>query len=481
MISAMHPYPFFLNTVDSQENSLFPSQLPSEIVFEILRHLGRESPTDLIQSRRVCKKLYLLLDYPDLWRSIFSRSFPSYALSASLGFKEALKMLRIQSNVANRVYRLTDFKCGVPNAPICALLASGKHLITGGLDRGIRVCSLETGKCLAMFGHAPGGEIAAFAVDQERLFSFCLDQDVICMDMNTLKGLQGFRMGTKPCQALIVSDGKVVSGFADGRIEVRDVKERNLLYTLPGEGNPVYSLAASQGKLVSTSMVETSKVQIKSWDLNLGECLQVWSTFGEPRLLTVLAFDGERLFTGFDASGGILGWDVATGSCMGPFVGHEKEVDSLAIWGSNLISSASDLSIKIWDIAERECLRSLSSDRGRIPFMPVVDQKLFISTASGQTELWDFQAEDNAILEEIAQSLEEEVVSDTILPNFVRNYFNRNSEAKVRLILDRFLRMPKKIQDLVIPPPMKIDLGDPLDASTRLCKAIRDYLPTKAT
>eukprot|EP01051_Picozoa_sp_SAG22_P037261 SAG22_NODE_18498_length_286_cov_0.844920_1_plen_75_part_01 len=73
----------------------------------------------------------------------------------------------------------------------------------------------------------------------------------------------------------------------------------------------------------------------------------------------------------FDASGGTLAsgswdytvklWDVASGECLRTLEGHSDVVNSVAFdaSGGTLASGSRDQTVKLWDVASGECLRTL--------------------------------------------------------------------------------------------------------------------------
>jgi WD40 repeat protein len=54
-------------------------------------------------------------------------------------------------------------------------------------------------------------------------------------------------------------------------------------------------------------------------------------------------------------------WDISTGRCVRTFIGHTREVYSVAFSpdGQTLISSSTDETVRLWDVSTGKCLKTL--------------------------------------------------------------------------------------------------------------------------
>eukprot|EP01052_Picozoa_sp_SAG31_P050531 SAG31_NODE_11572_length_1016_cov_4.076336_1_plen_207_part_01 len=84
-----------------------------------------------------------------------------------------------------------------------------------------------------------------------------------------------------------------------------------------------------------------------------------------------MGHNGSVNSVAFDPSGGTLAsgsadhtvklWDVASGECLRTLEGHSNDVKSVAFdaSGGTLASGSADATVKLWDVASGECLRTL--------------------------------------------------------------------------------------------------------------------------
>jgi len=208
-------------------------------------------------------------------------------------------------------------------------------------------------------------------------------------------------------------DGKTVaSGGRNGdAIRLRDTQTGNLIRTLKGHSNDVYTIAFSpDGKTLASGGFDET---IKLWDTQTGALL---GTLKEQSQVYSVAFspDGRLLVSG--NSGGMINfWDPQTGilkrtiqrrkSKRSPGNGHSSTVCSISFApdGKILASGSGDNSIKLWDVRTGNLIKTIigtqKSPSGRrldeirikcIAFSP--DGKTLASGGWDRTNaLWDVQ------------------------------------------------------------------------------------------
>nr|WP_290223891.1 NB-ARC domain-containing protein [Trichocoleus desertorum] len=226
-----------------------------------------------------------------------------------------------------------------------AFTPDGKTLVTGSLDRTLKLWNVQTGECL-----------------------------------KTLQGHSSWVWATA-----LSPDGKLVaSGSYDHLVKLWDLSSGECLKTLVGHSSSVLSVAFSpDGRWLASGGYEQ---MIQLWDVATGQCLRslqahanrVWSVAFSP--------DGQLLATGGDDFT-IKLWNVATGECEKTLSGHTSPVLAILFHpGSNcLITGSADRTIKIWSLSNDECLNTLSGHQNWV-WSLVFDVKRQVLWSGSQDE-----------------------------------------------------------------------------------------------
>ncbi len=202
------------------------------------------------------------------------------------------------------------------------------------------------------------------------------------------------------------SDGRfLATGYTDGEVQVRDVRDGELLRLFEGTGAAVESLdvSADSTRLLAASGGVARILDIESgallqqfdgadgpvqravfspdgsrvlsserfraravlWD---AETLEILHRFAGPgSWFSALAFfpDGTRMLIGSD-NGTVRLWDAETGQSLGDFSGHGSRVTDLALFpdGSRLLTTSTDRTVRLWDVATRTTLRTYDQEMG---------------------------------------------------------------------------------------------------------------------
>ncbi len=102
---------------------------------------------------------------------------------------------------------------------------------------------------------------------------------------------------------------------------------------------------------------------------------------------TVLfSFDNKTLFSSSDGQT-IKIWDISNGKCLKSLHGHTSRINSLAIFNDTiLVSGSSDRTIRLWDTRTGECLKILQGHTNSVVSVAIhSDSKILASGSFDET------------------------------------------------------------------------------------------------
>ncbi len=208
-----------------------------------------------------------------------------------------------------------------------------------------------------------------------------------------------------PLSTALSPDGdRVAIGGEDGSIRLWQVSTGQPLLTLQAHSTYTFALSFSRDgqTLVSGSLDCTLKV----WHVTTGQCLQSW-TFDGPVWSLAFSPQGQWLAIGTaDRDRTIYLWEWPSGKCLKTLVGHSGQAsallfipsaaaesngskDRLSSW--RLVSGSHDATVKIWDLDQGTCLKTLSDHKGLMFSIRLYPQGDRFATASFDhtIKLWD--------------------------------------------------------------------------------------------
>jgi WD40 repeat protein/serine/threonine protein kinase len=222
-----------------------------------------------------------------------------------------------------------DAESGAPlvtfpaEAQAVAFSPNGDRLVSGGLDKQVRLWSVETGNQItALVGH---------------------DQYITSVAFS--------------------SDGRhVASGSFDQTIKLWDAARDQQPLTLPCDEHGPNSLAISpDGRTAVTGGGPYTELgeagDVKIWDIEAGRELRTLKDVGR---LVAISPDGRR-FASSPYGGPLKVFDVATGECT-LSLGHHKWLHSLAFspTGRHMVTGSYDSTLKVWDASTGQELRTIA-------------------------------------------------------------------------------------------------------------------------
>ena len=286
------------------------------------------------------------------------------------------RTLRLWDLATGRTLRTLD---GHPyGVTAVALAPDGKTLASGGLDGTLRLWDLGTGKMLRQVVVNPRGVLAvAFSPDGKtvatggevsdlRLWNATTGEALRSFDLHT--GVQRVERSQIIYSVAVSPDGKtIVTGSADRTIRLWDLATGKHLGRLGRQPEAVWSVVfAPDGKTVASAGRRDGVVHL--WELATSNDLRPFAKRHQGGIGRVAFSPDGKVLAGaggsFDPT--ICLWDVATGKDLSRLLGHTNFVSGVAFNsdGKVLASLGWDFSLRLWDVATAQVIRTVSTRGG---------------------------------------------------------------------------------------------------------------------
>ncbi|BAU67481.1 WD-repeat protein (plasmid) [Stanieria sp. NIES-3757] len=266
-----------------------------------------------------------------------------------------------------------DYVCAVAFHPHHQILASASR------DRTIRLWDVTTGNCLKILqGHQDWLYSVAFSPDGKIIASGGADKTARLWDLETGKCLQTFSEHTDQVWSVAFSpDGNILAtGNTDRMVRLWDVATGKLLDALTGHDNRIKSVAfspvspLSKGGLKSDRRVGgilasgSTDNAIAIWDYQQGQLIQTLQ--GHDNWVFSVAFSPEgQTLASASHDQTVRLWNIETGEYLHICRGHNHLVSSVAFHphGQIVASGSQDQTVRLWQVKTGTCLRVLQASR----------------------------------------------------------------------------------------------------------------------
>ena len=274
----------------------------------------------------------------------------------------------------------------------------GNHIVSGSLDKTVRIWDLEGGgKPQCLYGHEERVTAVAYSPDGHHIVSGSLDKTVRIWDLEGGGKPQCPYGHEEGVTAVAYSpDGHhIVSGSLDKTVRIWDLEGGGKPQCPYGHEEGVTAVAYSPdgNHIVSGSLDKTVRV----WDLEGGGKPQCPYEHEEGVTAVAYSPDGRRIVSGSGVyptvANSVRVWDAQGVSCLN---GHESCVTSVAFSPKEdrIASGSLDQTIRLWDAKGGTDLRSLHGHRGSVrgvEYSP--DGRYIVSVASDKTvRVWDAES-----------------------------------------------------------------------------------------
>lgn len=191
-----------------------------------------------------------------------------------------------------------------------------------------------------------------------------------------------------PNALVALSDGRVVSGSADGILRVWDVGSGQALQVLEGHTAWVNAVAAvGTDRVVSCSSDRTLRV----WDLESGQALHAFEHTEGLSAMAVL--DSRRVVFG-SLDGTLRALDMNSGKILQIFKGHSSWVSAVAVLDlCRVVSASKDGTLRVWDVDSGQTLQTLKAHSEGITDVAVLNyRRAIFGSYDGKLRVLDLES-----------------------------------------------------------------------------------------
>ncbi|MDJ0975298.1 MAG: caspase family protein [Planctomycetota bacterium] len=285
-----------------------------------------------------------------------------------------------------------------------AISRNGTHLLTGGMDRTLRIWETDTGREVRVMriGPNPGRVLAArFGPDDKHVLAGCFDGIVRVFETATgtedrARALQGHEGAV--ASLVLTSDGRrVVTASYDGTARIFETVSGKLLATLaPASGAARPRLLAvdvrADGAVVATGAWDGA---VTLWNVATGQAaFSLRRPSGKAAVSALVYERDQRHVLAAYNDGAILRWNTETRQVVQRYAGHTGNVGALAlrIDGRYVLSGSADGTARLFEVATGTQIGKPKAHDGGVSAVAFARNGIVAATAAGRVgQLWNMQ------------------------------------------------------------------------------------------
>ncbi|RCH86194.1 hypothetical protein CU097_008324 [Rhizopus azygosporus] len=274
-----------------------------------------------------------------------------------------------------------------------ALQFDEAKLITASMDHTLKIWNWQTGQCIrTLEGHTGG--VLSLHFNSRLLASGSTDHTIrvwnfLAGECCTLTGHTEWVNCVRFCQ----DDQLLVSAGDDATVRIWDLQTRQCIRVLNGHVGQV-QIALPSPKCFSHNFVEQEPQN--DLPLSRGIPQQPGCAVTENRRRSIeqkrstqTTTDNPIIISG-SLDNTIKVWDLATGNCIRTLFGHVEGVWGLAYDTLRIVSGSHDSTIRVWDLSNGRCMHALEGHIGPVTAVALSDTKIISTSDDGDVRIWDY-------------------------------------------------------------------------------------------
>jgi F-box/WD-40 domain protein MET30 len=351
----------------------FLSALPAELGFKILCYLDT---TSLCKAAQVSQRWRSLADDDVVWHKMCEQHIDRKCIKCGWGLplleRKRLRIEKRQIQLRATGRGMNQWSPEITPIPeefshLDIGPASGESSCSRGLKRAIEpaLSAPETIKrhCSASSQESGGGEAhdTYFAPRKRPWKDVYKDRFKVGTAWKYGRcSTKIFKGHTNGVMCLQFDENILITGSYDTTVKVWDINTGEELRTLSGHTSGIRCLQFDDRKLMTGSLDHT----LKLWDWKTGTCLRTFAAHDEG--IITLHFTETYVATG-SRDRTVRVWNNKTQQTF-LLRGHSDWVNSVKIDEASrtLFSASDDLTIKLWDLDTRECIRTFEGHVGQV-------------------------------------------------------------------------------------------------------------------
>lgn len=291
-----------------------------------------------------------------------------------ISYLNALTVTKLEGHTASAMSA-----CFSPDGKICA---------SGSADNTIKLWSMVDGHCIkTLTGHTNWVLSVCFSPDGKTLASGSRNGDIMLWNVEDGECIRTFNGHTKSVNSVCFSSSgnSLVSGSDDCTVKIWSVEGGNCTMTLDNAHSVQSVCSAPSDKIIAYGQGNEIKL--------LGKSIEGFITLKghEGEIQSVCFSPDGKILASASRDGSVRLWNVADRTCIKTLSGHTASVASVSFSpdGKMLVSGSSDKTVKLWSVETGDCIKTLYAISARSVCFSPDGQKVAIGGMGFKVTLWD--------------------------------------------------------------------------------------------